>query len=541
MSDKKMDALGEEIIRWAAKNHPEYATYIGIHDYDHLLADTSMTAFKKEIKQLKEFMSRVNTLKPSKLSADRRIDRDYLLHTLKLILFDAEELKTSESYPFAPSDFGTAIMLLFNRDFAPLPDRLRSISSRFTAAPKYFQDARERMLHPIKMWIDIGIESCTSLPGMLKLIENVAKQNLPPPEVEQLANAATKAGEALASHGAWLKDTIRPKAIDEIGIGTEKLDELVALRGLGFTTDEIYALGKDHLAKAKEQLKVLASQIKPGATVEDAKIIVKSKHPKDFPEALSMTVKAMTEAKDFIVEKNLATFPPKEELTVIETPEYLRHVMPIAAYMPSAPFDPVQQGVYMVTPVNKTSDELKKHNYAKTWITAVHEGYPGHHLHNSCAASNKSIARRFQWSIETVEGWALYCEEMMMEKGFHVDPETKFSQTLDLIWRACRVIIDIDLHRRRMTFDQAVEMLMTEAGLDKPTATAEVKRYTYTPAYPLSYLLGKHMIMDLKGRAMKGWGERYSDKLFHDTFLYAGLIPMSLINRVFEQKFEETS
>jgi len=204
--------------------------------------------------------------------------------------------------------------------------------------------------------------------------------------------------------------------------------------------------------------------------------------------------------------------------------------------MPSAPFDPIQHGVYMVTPVDKSSEELKKHCYPKTWITAVHEGYPGHHLHNSCAASNPSVARKFQWSIETVEGWALYCEEMMMENGFHDEPDTRFSQNQDLIWRACRVIIDVDLHRGKMTFDQAVDMLVKEAGLDKASATAEIKRYTYTPAYPLSYLLGKHMLKELKAKSKKSWGSKYSDKRFHDTFLYAGLIPMDLIRSVFEQQ-----
>ena len=213
--------------------------------------------------------------------------------------------------------------------------------------------------------------------------------------------------------------------------------------------------------------------------------------------------------------------------------------MPIAAYMPPSYFDKVQQGIYMVTPVKKDSSELKKHSYAKNWMTAVHEGYPGHHLHSSCAASTKSYARAFSSAIETVEGWALYCEEMMPEHGFHAEPEVRFAQTLDLIWRACRVIIDIDLHRRRMTFDQAVDMLMREAGLEKTSATAEVKRYTYTPGYPLSYLLGKHMIMDVKARAKNDLGNKYSEKFFHDTFLYAGLMPMALIRQVFEQSIEE--
>ena len=539
MLDQAMDALAEEIVRWYAQWNPVYGTYLGIHDYDHMLPDSSLSALKEEIRRTKEFKARLQALKPEELSPAKQIDRRTLLSAMDLSLFDEEVLHRSEMYPGAPGEFGTSVMLLYQREFAPLPERLRCISSRFAAAPKYLGDARERLTEPVKLWTTIGIESCSQLQGLLKMIEGIGRSALPPSDMESLSDSSAKASKALSDHEKWLREDALPKATDDIGIGARNFDRLIKLRGLSLTADDIYSLGKKYLASAKMHLGTLAEQIKPGSSVEDVKELVQSKHPKDFAEALSMTVKAMNEAKEFVARKDIATFPPKEELKVIETPEYLRHVIPIAAYMPSAPFDAVQQGIYMVTPVQEDSKELKKHSYAKNWITAIHEGYPGHHLHNSCAAVNKSYARSYVWSIETVEGWALYCEEMMPEYGFHNEPEVRFSQTLDLIWRACRVIIDVDLHRRKMTFDQAVDMLMKEAGLDKATAVSEVKRYTYTPGYPLSYLIGKHMIMELKQQAKKELGPKYGDKLFHDTFLYAGLIPMALIKEVFEQKFRE--
>jgi uncharacterized protein (DUF885 family) len=539
MLDQAMDALAEEIVRWYAQWNPVYGTYLGIHDYDHMLPDSSLSALKEEIRRTKEFKARLQALKPEELSPARQIDRRTLLSAMDLSLFDEEVLHRSEMYPAAPGEFGTSIMLLYQREFAPLPERLQCISARFAAAPKYLGDAKERLTRPVKLWTTIGIESCSQLQGLLKMIEGIGRGALPPSDAESLADSSAKASKALNDHEKWLREDALPRATDKIGIGARDFDRLIKLRGLGLTADEIYSLGNNYLASAKKQLSILAGQIRPGSSVEDVKELVQSKHPKDFAEALSMTVKAMNEAKEFVAKRDIATFPPNEELKVIETPEYLRHVMPIAAYMPSAPFDAIQQGIYMVTPVQEDSNELKKHSYAKNWITAIHEGYPGHHLHNSCAAVNKSYARAYVWSIETVEGWALYCEEMMPEHGFHNEPEVRFSQTLDLIWRACRVIIDVDMHRRKMTFDQAVDMLMREAGLDKATAASEVKRYTYTPGYPLSYLIGKHMIMELKNQAKKELGPKYSDKLFHDTFLYAGLVPMALIKEVFEQKFKE--
>ena len=539
MLDQAMDALAEEIVRWYAQWNPVYGTYLGIHDYDHMLPDSSLPALKEEIRQTKDFRARLEALKPEELSPTKRIDRRTLLLAVDLNLFDEEVLHRSEMYPSAPGEFGTSIMLLYQRDFAPLTERLQCISSRFAAAPRFLGDAKQRLTKPVKLWTNIGIESCAQLQGLLKMIEGIGRGALNRSDMESLIESSAKASQALSDHEKWLREDALPRATDRIGIGARNFQRLIKLRELGLTASEIYSLGEMYLASAKRQLGELAGRIKPGASVEEVKELVQSKHPNDFAEALSFTVKAMNEAKEFVRVKDLATFPPKEELKVIETPEYLRHVMPIAAYMPSAPFDAVQQGIYMVTPVQQDSKELKKHSYAKNWITAIHEGYPGHHLHNSCAAVNKSYARAYVWSIETVEGWALYCEEMMPEHGFHDEPEVRFSQTMDLIWRACRVIIDVDLHRQKMTFDQAVELLMKEAGLDKATATSEVKRYTYTPGYPLSYLIGKHLIMELKEKTKKELGAKYSDRLFHDTFLYAGLIPMTLIKEVFEQKTRE--
>ena len=193
----------------------------------------------------------------------------------------------------------------------------------------------------------------------------------------------------------------------------------------------------------------------------------------------------------------------------------------------------------MVTPVEDKPEMLREFSFAGVRNTAVHEGYPGHHLQLTCAALNPSHARILGDATETTEGWAHYCEDMMKEAGFSADPKTKFVQMTDQIWRACRIIIDIDLHTGKMGFDEAVDFLVRESGMERPGAIAEVKRYTYWPAYQLSYLLGKHLIGKLRTDVKKGLGRRYSDKLFHDTILYAGSLPMKYIRELFEYKVKE--
>ncbi len=303
--------------------------------------------------------------------------------------------------------------------------------------------------------------------------------------------------------------------------------------------DEIYAIGKRYLRESKRTLARLANEIKPGASIDEATEIVKSDHPPRFEGAIEYTAKAMADAKRFISDHDLATIPPNEELQVIETPSYLRHVIPFAAYNAPARFETRKQGFYMVTPVEDKPEMLREHSYAGTRNTAVHEGYPGHHLQLSCASLNPSYARIFGDAVETVEGWAHYCEDMMKEAGFSADSKTKFVQMTDQIWRACRIIIDVDLHGGRMGFDEAVDFLVRESGMERAGAVAEVKRYTYNPAYQLSYLIGKHLILQLRKDVKKGLAKKYSEKLFHDTILYAGSLPMKYIREIFAYKVKE--
>ena len=184
----------------------------------------------------------------------------------------------------------------------------------------------------------------------------------------------------------------------------------------------------------------------------------------------------------------------------------------------------------------KDTANLGKHlNYKSLRNTAVHEAYPGHFLQGACS-DRGSIVRILADGTETVEGWAHYCEEMMAEKGFITDFETKIVQVNDMIWRAVRIIVDVKLSRGEMTFDEAVEMLVKETGMSQEAATAEVKRYTQTPSYSLSYLLGKHLILQLKKEVEQKMGGKFDEKLFHDTITANGYLPISMLRKVFEQK-----
>ncbi|HID94186.1 MAG TPA: DUF885 domain-containing protein, partial [bacterium (Candidatus Stahlbacteria)] len=218
----------------------------------------------------------------------------------------------------------------------------------------------------------------------------------------------------------------------------------------------------------------------------------------------------------------LVTIPTDEELDVIPTPEFERPIIPYAAYMPPAPFEEQQKGFFYVTPSDK-KEQLRGHSIYKIPVTALHEGYPGHHLQFLHANRVDSKVRKLFGTSVFIEGWALYCEEMMYDLGYYRDPRVRLMQLKDRIWRACRVIIDVNLHTKRMTYGEAIDFLVKEAKLERPNAIAEVKRYTRSPTQPMSYAIGKKQIMSLKDEYKDGLKE------FHDKLLSFGSIPVALI------------
>ena len=540
VSDAEFDAFIKGFFDWFVEWDPLAATSVGIHRYDHLLPSGTYESLQEETRRAKAALRRLERFEPKSLSPAKRIDRGVARNALRLWIFQNEELRIWESLPNGAEDLGSAVFLLFMRNFAPLPDRMASIAGRLERAPRFLRERRTRVRKPTKLYAEIGLESAQQTPAFLGIIEAAGKETLAAVDFARLQEAAARAREALAADERWIREEVLPKAVDRVGIGTARFRRLLALRELGLTVEEVYALGKRFLRESRRELERLAREIPNGGTVEKAKEAVKGDHPSDWKAVLDYTGKAMNDAKAFIQQHDIATIPANEVLRVIETPHYLRHVIPFAAYNAPGHFDAVQEGLYMVTPYPDQPAMLKEDSFAGTRNTAVHEGYPGHHLQLSCANLNPSLARLMSYgAVESVEGWAHYCEAMMKEKGFGDDPATRFAQMLDQLWRAARIIIDVDLHCGRMTFDQAVDYLVTECGFERPGAVGEVKRYAYTPAYPLSYLTGKYLILQLRKDVKKGLGKQYSDKFFHDTYLYAGSIPMRYMRKLFEYKVRE--
>jgi uncharacterized protein (DUF885 family) len=241
----------------------------------------------------------------------------------------------------------------------------------------------------------------------------------------------------------------------------------------------------------------------------------------------------MFRARSHIIEHGLATIPPDERIEVIPTPLHLRQSLPLAAYFQPPKFDRDPAGIYVVTPsVDDDPDAMREHNWSAISNTSIHEAYPGHHLQLVIAREHPSLSRLQLDATEFVEGWAMYCEQMLREHGFDAGPVFEVGLATDAIWRACRIVLDIQMHRGELSVEKATEFLVEMTRFERSVAHAEVLRYTYTPTYQLSYLLGKVMILELRADEQRRLGARFDLRAFHDALLRNGSLPISFHRRL---------
>ncbi len=539
-SDETFERIGQEMFNELLEKNPDFATELGLHEpYDYLLPKGSADRYAENLEILQETLQRLKSeLKREELSHQHEIDWEVIEKAYEQWKFALYEQRIHELNPDAFAELGGLIFIMFTRNYAPLEKRIEAIAARIEKIPRYLEEFRGRFENqqPVRLWTEMAVEAAHSIGGLFQLVLQAAKGNVSDSVYERLNKAWRNLQPALSEHLEWLQGLLL-KTCDTWALGKEKFEKLLELRDLGMSSDEVYRLGMRYLRELKAERKRLARQIGSDKPEEVLKSIER-KAPKTFEEALEFTRRTMEEARNFVQEKNLATIYSEDVLLVEETPAYLAATFPFAGMIMPAKFDKPQIGIYIVTRPKDMANLGKQLNFASIRNVAVHEAFPGHFL-QATISNRGSIIQMLAQGTETVEGWAHYCEQMMAEKGFITDLETRFIQANQMIWRAVRIILDVKLSRGEMSFEEAANMLIQETGMSREAAEAEVKRYTQTPGYALSYLLGKHLVLKLKEELKRKMGSKFSEKLFHDTMTANGYLPISMLRKVFDQKIEE--
>ena len=539
MEDFKV--LSERIVDFIIESHPTGATQMGLHDRDGELDDMSRHAVEDKIERLREFSRDLDRISRSALSLNERIDLEVVRADFELTVTMHEQL---DHLSIKPSIYpGLAIFgvhSLFSRCPEPGAERIAAAASRLRQFRRVLEQGKENLKRPPKIFTQITLDqvkgSCDFLANSIPKVANAA-----PDGAKELLAANDDAISALNDYRSFLEQDLLPRSDGEFAIGRELFElKLKMDHFLDVDVDTLLEIGRETLEKTKEELKTAAAEVDASKSWQEVVEDIKSEHP--GPGELKSTYQNyMQKAKEFVIDKGLVDVPDGEELHVVDTPEPWRPIIPYAAYSMPGPFEKEQVGLFYVTPVDASLPAaaqeriLGDHSIPSIKVVALHEAYPGHHLQLVCANRWPDRLRHFFHNTVFVEGWALYCEEMMRQQGFLADPKSYVLQLKAQLWRACRVIIDASLHTGQMSVEEGIQLLMDEALLAEPNATAEVRRYTMSPTQPLSYLVGKAEIKKLKAKVEAMMGPDFNLREFHNRLISFASLPTKFIAQLMLQ------
>lgn len=512
--------------------NPMFAVYQGRHEFDGQFPDWSDAG-------LKSWAARLHQLRDSAAafqigSADRpaQLERDYLTAVIDRDLFWAERADQPHHNPEFYSG-GLDPNVYIAREYAPLPDRMKSFTRYAANLPAALANVRANLHTPMpKAFAQIGQGRFGGLASYLKndvpqVFTGVSDSGLR----KDFRSANAGAVKALEELAAWLKQEEK-RGTDEYALGPELFADMLRMtEGVTLPLDSLEQRGRDDMDRNLAALKEACAQYAPGQAIAACVTRMNSHKPSGSP--VEAARKQLDTLESFVRGKDIVSVPGKERALVHESPPYQRFNF---AYIDiPGPYEKGLPSIYYISPPDPTWPKAEQEAYlpgaADLLFTSVHEVWPGHFL--NFLHSNRATSKFGQVFVgyAFAEGWAHYAEEMMWEAGLgDGDPETHIGQLSNALLRNARYLSAIGLHTKGMTLAQSERLFRDQAYQDAGNARQQAARGTYDPAY-LNYTLGKLMIRKLREDWTGTRGGRSAWKQFHDEFLSYGGPPIPLVRR----------
>jgi uncharacterized protein (DUF885 family) len=525
MSD--FTALTAAYYRAWFRFHPEKAVDLGIEGYSHQLTpcDDDDVGALNSLNQ--KVLASLDEIDMEALEPAARTDA-WLLYGAALLELESQaehDWRRRDPARFVPVN---AIYQLTLRQVQDLPG---AMTARLTAIPGYLREARTFLRDEPEqipaVWLEAAVTESRHGADFFRSLSHH-------PRLSQyrLDNELETAAREVEDFAAFLEQDIRPCASGNFACGREYFDMLLKHRhGLELDADQLHAFGQRLFEVTLEELRNETRRLQGNTDIQTLTAQIQTRHP-TAGEVLSEYRAGMEVAKDFVLAQQLVDIPAIEQLKVVETPVFLRHQIPFAAYHEPAPNDPQQKGWYYVTPATSEAT-LGEHNRVSLRHTCVHEAWPGHHLQFVTANQNPAAAtlpRLTNPSATLFEGWALYCEQLMQEQGFLDAPESRFILLKDRLWRAMRIMLDVELHTRDLGLDEAAERMQAALGFTHDQAMADLTWYTRAPTVPMGYATGWALITATRER-LQGLETEFDLHGFHNRLLAEGSIALPWVLR----------
>jgi uncharacterized protein (DUF885 family) len=523
----------DDLLGYLHETHPTHATLDGVHTHDDLLEDVSRHGIDSEAHALSGYLRRLDEINRDALTGVERLEHRMLTAHLQARMFDLEAVRPWERNPQFYSDLlasSLAGQTLFTH--APAAERARRVLSKLRQTPRLIQAARDNVKDPPGIFVKVGIET---MRGTLKFID----EDLPRAFADvddlhllgDLADAQIEASQAVGKYVEYLETDLAPKARASFRLGRDKFEQKLRLEeGVTLPIDRLLAIATRELQATQEEFRSLAGKMNGGDPMA-AWAKTKAQHP--APGQLVATGRQqLDELATFLERQNIIALPSCEPIAVAPTPDFYR--WSFASMWTAGPFESKPtRAYYYLTDVDpswsadRQDEHLRDYNFPTLWSITIHEVYPGHFLHYTHLRKVESKTRKSIMFAPAsfIEGWAHYCEQMMVEVGFgRRDHSIKLGQLAEALIRLVRFIVCIKLHTEDMSVEQGVRYFRDEAFMEEGSARREAERGAFDPTY-LVYTIGKLMLLKLRQDYRQQQGKTYSLRSFHDTLLSQGTAP----------------
>jgi len=531
------------------KFSPTAGTSAGKHEYDTQLEDYSAAGAQKNIAALHDYEKKLMTIDPKALDAEPAADYQILLNSIRASLLQLEVVRGWEKNPDNYSSGVTgSIFTIMERPYAPVNTRLRAAVEREKQIPQVFVEARKNLKNPPHIYTEIALEQ---IDGDVSFFQNdVPSAFADATDAEAKAEfAKTNASviEALKSYGAWMKSDLLPRSNGDFRYGADTYSKDLAYSEMvDIPLDHLLQIGLNDLHNNQAEFARVAKEIDPTKTPQQELAELAGMHP--APDKLLQAFHDRFNSEiGFIREHHIITIPSDVQPVLEETPPFMRATTQASMDPPGAFETHSTKAYFNVTlpdpkwDAARTNEYMAAFNIGTIVSTSVHEAYPGHYIQFLWQPRFPSDIRKLIGANTNIEGWAHYCEQMMLDEGYgkvtakdeREEKLIRLGQLQDALLRDARFVVAIRLHTGvggAMSIPEAEDFFVKEGYQARPIAEVETKRGTSDALY-LYYTLGKLEIMKLREDVKKKEGAAFNLQQFHDAFMQQGFAPIKVIRK----------
>jgi uncharacterized protein (DUF885 family) len=563
---EKLAKLTDEFVYRTLSFSPSAATGAGLHEYqkrklDDLLDDFSASNLDAQKKFYEDFQSRLKAIPADRLTAEDRADLTILDDQTAYALLELNSIQTPAHNPTMYVEvLGNALFNPFVLEYAPKPQRIRSIIARLGQVPLFLDQATSNLVSSPPVWVQVAIDENQ---GNIDLVEKTIRAGVPDDLKDAYARAARPALDAMNKFQAFLKTSLSARNsynwqlghdlytrkfryVLESGIEPDTmLDQ--AERELQRVRARMFELALPlhrEIAPAHKDHADLSGDARQNAVIGEVLAKIADRHS-TRESYMDDARKDLDEARAFVQQKGLLKLPARSNLQVIPTPEFMRGIYAVGGFNAAPALEPNLGAFYWVTPIpeswpkERVESKLREYNFYKLKLLTIHEAMPGHYVQIEFANDVQPLSRRLLRSVfgngPYVEGWAQYATQMMLDQGFlNHSPEMDLTFAKEELRVLANAILDVRLQMLNMTDEEALDLMMRQTFQEKEEATAKLQRAKLSSAQLPMYFIGWRGWNRVRDEVRKAKGDSFNLAAFHDAALTKGAVPLPVLGRLLQ-------